>query len=161
MLPSPFRCLALLALLAPDPRAQLAHGAWAAGSSYREGDVVLYLGVDYRCLQAHVARAGLEPPAAPSLWRVFTAPERRTPPAPRGLSAVPGGPGRIVVAWNPVEGAASYDLQADGVVLTGVHAPYIHPGLAPGSAHAYRVRAVNEAGPGPWSEAATCVTSGK
>ncbi|HLO65933.1 MAG TPA: carbohydrate-binding protein [Holophaga sp.] len=161
MLPSSFRCLALVALLAPDPRAQMAHGAWSPGTSYREGEIVLYLGVDYRCLQAHVARAGLEPPAAPGLWRVFTAPESRTPAAPRGLSAVADGPGRIVVGWSQVEGASSYDLLADGVLQAGVHAPYIHRGLAPGTTHAYRVRAVNEAGPGPWSETAACVTSGR
>ncbi|MGY3680800.1 carbohydrate-binding protein [Streptomyces sp. TE33382] len=43
-------------------------GTWAAGTSYRAGDRVTHGGVAYRCLQAHVATAGWEPPNVPALW---------------------------------------------------------------------------------------------
>ncbi|AZM50318.1 dioxygenase [Streptomyces sp. WAC 06738] len=49
----------------PDPPG----GTWAAGTSYRSGDTVTYGGVTYRCLQAHTASPGWEPPNVPALWQ--------------------------------------------------------------------------------------------
>jgi predicted carbohydrate-binding protein with CBM5 and CBM33 domain len=45
-----------------------ATGTWTAGTAYKAGDVVTYNGVTYRCLQAHTALAGWEPPNVPALW---------------------------------------------------------------------------------------------
>ncbi|MFM9372478.1 alpha-lytic protease prodomain-containing protein [Streptomyces sp. Da 82-17] len=42
---------------------------WATGGVYEAGDTVTYDGASYRCLQAHQAQAGWEPPVAPSLWQ--------------------------------------------------------------------------------------------
>jgi chitinase len=42
---------------------------WAAGHAYKVGDVVTYAGVSYRCLQAHTAQTGWEPPIVPALWQ--------------------------------------------------------------------------------------------
>lgn len=44
-------------------------GTWTAGTSYRAGDVVTYGGSSYRCLQAHTAITGWEPPNVPALWQ--------------------------------------------------------------------------------------------
>ncbi|AUH39041.1 dioxygenase family protein [Streptomyces sp. CMB-StM0423] len=49
----------------PDPPG----GTWAAGTPYRPGDTVTYGGVTYRCLQAHTASSGWEPPNVPALWQ--------------------------------------------------------------------------------------------
>ncbi|MCX4787602.1 alpha-lytic protease prodomain-containing protein [Streptomyces sp. NBC_01221] len=43
-------------------------GGWAAGTFCNAGDRVTYGGVAYRCLQAHSAMAGWEPPNVPALW---------------------------------------------------------------------------------------------
>lgn len=43
-------------------------GTWTAGTSYRAGDRVIPDGVSYRCLQAHSAFTGWEPPLVPALW---------------------------------------------------------------------------------------------
>ncbi|WP_405403902.1 carbohydrate-binding protein [Streptomyces sp. NBC_01104] len=43
-------------------------GGWAPGASYNAGDRVTYGGVGYRCLQAHIALTGWEPPNVPALW---------------------------------------------------------------------------------------------
>ncbi|MFF5900351.1 carbohydrate-binding protein [Streptomyces argenteolus] len=43
-------------------------GTWAAGTSYRAGDRVVHAGISYRCLQAHSAITGWEPPLVPALW---------------------------------------------------------------------------------------------
>ncbi|WP_229811820.1 dioxygenase family protein [Streptosporangium pseudovulgare] len=44
-------------------------GTWQAGTNYRAGDQVTYGGVTYRCIQAHTAYAGWEPPNVPALWQ--------------------------------------------------------------------------------------------
>ncbi|WP_420303916.1 M4 family metallopeptidase [Streptomyces sp. MAR4 CNX-425] len=44
-------------------------GTWAAWTSYQAGDTVTYGGATYRCLQAHTALPGWEPPNVPALWQ--------------------------------------------------------------------------------------------
>ncbi|GAA1359419.1 MULTISPECIES: lytic polysaccharide monooxygenase [Catellatospora] len=46
-----------------------AGGTWAAGTAYAVGATVTYGGLSYRCLQAHTALAGWEPPNVPALWQ--------------------------------------------------------------------------------------------
>lgn len=41
---------------------------WAVDTAYAIDDVVTYLGVNYRCLQAHPSQVGWEPNVAASLW---------------------------------------------------------------------------------------------
>jgi hypothetical protein len=41
---------------------------WQAGVAYAIGDVVMYNGTEYECLQAHTAQVGWEPPNVPALW---------------------------------------------------------------------------------------------
>lgn len=43
---------------------------WQAGASYYVGDVFMYDGVEYECIQSHTSQVGWEPPNAPSLWKV-------------------------------------------------------------------------------------------
>ncbi|WP_425559724.1 carbohydrate-binding protein [Kitasatospora terrestris] len=52
----------------PSPSPTVSGGTWRVGASYRVGDVVTYNGVAYRCVQAHTAYAGWEPPNVPALW---------------------------------------------------------------------------------------------
>lgn len=44
-------------------------GTWKAGTAYAVGNTVTYNGITYRCLQAHTALAGWEPPNVPALWQ--------------------------------------------------------------------------------------------
>ena len=44
-------------------------GTWRAGTAYQVGSQVTYGGLTYRCLQAHTALAGWEPPNVPALWQ--------------------------------------------------------------------------------------------
>ncbi len=60
----------------------------------------------------------------------------------------------LSIAWDPVSGATSYDLEADGVLVTDIHAvKYVHAPIEPSSAHTYRIRANNADGHSQWSEA--------
>ena len=43
---------------------------WQSGVSYVVDDEVEYLGILYRCLQAHTSQPGWEPPNVPALWGV-------------------------------------------------------------------------------------------
>ncbi|MGW1225073.1 dioxygenase family protein [Streptomyces sp. NPDC001478] len=51
-----------------DPTDPPTGGTWKAGTLYNAGDRVTYGGVTYRCLQAHTALTGWEPPNVPALW---------------------------------------------------------------------------------------------
>lgn len=42
--------------------------AWVAGTAYTTDERIRYGGKLYRCVQAHTAQDGWEPPATPALW---------------------------------------------------------------------------------------------
>ncbi len=59
----------------------------------------------------------------------------------------------IVLMWNKLEGAAAYDVEADGVVTSNIQtASFNATGLTSGTQHIYRVRAQNSSGAGEWSQ---------
>ncbi|MGN6715006.1 glycoside hydrolase family 9 protein [Anaerocolumna jejuensis] len=80
------------------------------------------------------------------------------PTVPTGLAAAAGA-SQINVTWSAAAGAAGYDLEADGTIISNAVSPYVHTGLAPGQTHSYRVRAKNSAGTSAWSTAVSAVTS--
>ncbi|MBE1590305.1 lytic polysaccharide monooxygenase [Nonomuraea angiospora] len=53
----------------PTPTPTTPSGTWKAGTAYAVGNTVTYNGVTYRCIQAHTALAGWEPPNVPALWQ--------------------------------------------------------------------------------------------
>ncbi|UOK63225.1 fibronectin type III domain-containing protein [Paenibacillus sp. OVF10] len=58
----------------------------------------------------------------------------------------------VVLIWSPVDGAISYEVEADGVVVGDVSdSIYTHTGLKPGTAHKYRVRAISDNNVSAWS----------
>ncbi len=78
--------------------------------------------------------------------------------APTGLFAVMKSTS-ATVSWQHMNGAAAYDLEADGVLMQNItNTKYIHAGLQAGSQHTYRVRAKNETGASDWSNVITVMT---
>ncbi len=58
----------------------------------------------------------------------------------------------ILLSWNPVAGATSYDLEVDGILLENLtNAMYDHLDLQPNTTHSYKVRAKNQYGVSNWS----------
>lgn len=58
----------------------------------------------------------------------------------------------MVINWQSVEGATTYDLEFDGSVITGIsETTYLAEGLEPNSQHEIKVRAVSEGGASNWS----------
>jgi chitinase len=89
-------------------------------------------------------------------------PPVQPPAVPASLTAIAVSTSQINVSWNSSTGAASYDLEIDGVVKSNVISPYSHIGLSAASPHTYRVKAKNAAGESTWSAAvnATTLSSG-
>jgi hypothetical protein len=88
------------------------------------------------------------------------------------ISSLPEPPGRTNIKdyyttnnsikfwWEPVDGAVSYDIEADDVLLANVtDITYIHEALLPGTGHGYRVRARTLLDVSPWSELLEISTS--
>ncbi|MEV7022700.1 PHB depolymerase family esterase [Kitasatospora sp. NPDC093558] len=83
-------------------------------------------------------------------------------PAPAGLTASAGGPDSIALSWQPVSGAASYQVFRDGATAgTTTGTSFTDTGLAAGTSYTYTVAAVDASGTqGTKSAAVTASTSG-
>ncbi|MFJ2046234.1 hypothetical protein ACIOBL_21750 [Paenibacillus taichungensis] len=58
----------------------------------------------------------------------------------------------IILVWPSIEGATSYEVEADGVIAGIVVDPtFTHIGLTPGTAHKYRVRALTDTNTSAWT----------
>jgi hypothetical protein len=87
-------------------------------------------------------------------------------PAPGNLRATPTeNSGVIELRCNTVKGASSYEWECklhDNVaapweaIKTSTSIKTLVPALTPGVLYAFRVRAIGSAGPGTWSDEATC-----
>ena len=65
----------------------------------------------------------------------------------------------ISIMWNKIDGAISYDVEADGIVTSNVNATtFTSKGLQAGTKHTYRVRANNSSGAGEWCSLFTAST---
>lgn len=79
---------------------------------------------------------------------------------PTGLSEVSKTHSEIHVGWNDVAGAASYDVEADGVVYRNVKlASYKQKNLKYLTDHTFRVRSVTPEGYSNWSDLLTIKTA--
>ncbi|RJX40201.1 hypothetical protein D3P09_12650 [Paenibacillus pinisoli] len=62
----------------------------------------------------------------------------------------------ITLSWAAIAGAASYELELDGVVINvGDVTTYIHAGLNVGTQHSYKLRALSEDNNSLWTAALT------
>uniref|UniRef100_UPI000B04A075 fibronectin type III domain-containing protein n=1 Tax=Ruminiclostridium josui TaxID=1499 RepID=UPI000B04A075 len=65
----------------------------------------------------------------------------------------------ISIMWNKIDGATSYDVEADGIITSNVNATtFTSKGLQTGTKHVYRVRANNSSGAGEWCSLFTVST---
>jgi len=87
------------------------------------------------------------------------------PPGVAVLSASPTGVGQITLAWSTPGDNGSpiirYEVSINGGVPRSVtSSPYNWTGLGNGTAYSFRVRAINDVGPGGWSAAVGATTWG-
>lgn len=65
----------------------------------------------------------------------------------------------ITVTWDRVEGADSYDIMVDGLIVNnGKNSEFTHISLKPNTHHTYMVRAKNEECTGEWSSVVSAFT---
>jgi Carbohydrate-binding module family 5/12/Glycosyl hydrolases family 18 len=82
---------------------------WAPNTAYAAGALVMYQGVEYKCIQAHTSEVGWEPPNVPALWQPVSGSPTPTPtptPAPTPTpSPTPsgGGGGSCAAPWSATE----------------------------------------------------------
>lgn len=58
----------------------------------------------------------------------------------------------ITLTWETVDGAISYELEADGEIIADIAMnSYTHDGLKPNSRHTYRIRSKNDTSVSEWS----------
>ena len=97
-------------------------------------------------------------------------PQTTTAPAPPTGVSASGGTNQVVVSWNPVSGATSYNIywtndpthvmkDMGAIKISGVSSPYRHTNLTAGAVYAYVVTALNASGESAESDIGTATTS--
>ena len=94
--------LMLLAVLTLAASAQTIP-TWQPNTTYATGALVMFNGVEYKCIQGHTSQVGWEPPNVPALWQPVSGSPGPTPtptptPTPRANSTTPN-----VVVNNDVD----------------------------------------------------------
>jgi len=65
---------------------------------------------------------------------------------------------RIVVLWTPVENAATYELETNGVISSVTGVSTILTGLSKNTSYTFKIRPVGPSGPGNWSNTVNTTT---
>jgi chitinase len=82
---------------------------WEPNTAYAVGALVMFNGVEYKCIQAHTSQVGWEPPNTPALWQSVSGSPSPTPtpsptpsptPKPTPTPTPSGGGGSCAPAWN-------------------------------------------------------------
>ncbi len=109
----------------------------------------------------HVYRVRAVNGAGAGVWSAQAAILTKTTP-PTAITSLTGDASdkSVSLRWLPIDDASYYEIEADGQLFqNGISFFAELKGLIPGTAHQYRVRAVNEYGTGPWSSPLTLTTN--
>ena len=125
---------------------------WAPNTAYAVGALVMYQGVEYRCIQAHTSEVGWEPPNVPALWQPVSGSPTPTPtptPTATPTPTPPPGGGGCFPAWVSTQiYTAGNQASLNGINYT---ANFWTQNQSP---------ATNNGGPGsgqPWTSNGSCV----
>lgn len=113
----------------------------------------------------HVYRVRAKNALGASAWSAPVSAVTEVPPPPPAtpgqLTATAVNSFAVEVNWMASQGAASYELEVDGVPMdNGSATTYTHSGLNADSTHTYRVRAKNGGGSSAWSNPVSVTTPG-
>lgn len=83
---------------------------WAPNTAYAVGALVMFQGVEYKCIQAHTSEVGWEPPNVPALWQPVSGSPSPTPtptpaptPTPTPSPTPTGGGGSCAAPWSAAQ----------------------------------------------------------
>ncbi len=69
--------------------------------------------------------------------------------------------GTVLISWNQIQNAASYNIYRDGVLIASTFdVSYTDTGLTSGQSYSYTIKAINSAGQSPFSNSASANASG-
>ncbi|GEM_PF-1860331 len=118
------------------------------------GESVTYLHQGLSSNSTHTYRVRAKNSEGVSAWSDWSTgvTKQTTPDTPTGITWE-ATTDAIMVSWNSVTGASSYEVEADGVIKSGItDTSYTLSGLRPNTMHVFRVRSVGSGGSSGWSE---------
>ena len=98
-------CVLLLVLLLPLTASAVAN--WAPNTAYSIGSLVMFNGVEYKCIQAHTSEIGWEPPNVPALWQPVSGNPGPTP-TPYGRGTLYAPPAASAATTPPADDHRGY-----------------------------------------------------
>src|SRR5215470_19567969 len=85
--------ICLLLSLASLPTLAQSIPTWQPNTAYAVGALVMFNGVEYKCIQAHTSEVGWEPPNVPALWQPVSGTPGPSPtPTPKPTPTPTPGP---------------------------------------------------------------------
>ncbi len=100
-------CICVLLCLAALPTLAQSVPNWQPNTAYAVGALVMFNGVEYKCIQSHTSQVGWEPPNVPALWQPVSGNPGPTPtptptpaPTPTPTPSSGGGGGSCAAPWN-------------------------------------------------------------
>ncbi|MGE5472859.1 MAG: fibronectin type III domain-containing protein [Ignavibacteriales bacterium] len=122
------------------------------------GNVLIYQHTGLLAGTSHTYRVRAVTENGPNEWSMQIR-KATTLKTPSGLQGNPSNT-TIRVAWEPVEGAAEYEIEVDGAgIETVTSAVYVNRGLGINTLHMYRVRAKTSSIASEWSQAISVRTN--
>lgn len=141
---------------------------WAAGTTYRVGDLVAYSGITYRNIQAHRSIETWTPPETPALWQALTTNANAScaavPPAPTGLATSNLSASGVTLEWTAPTmpdncSSTGYTVYVNGTsVGTTLDTSYAISGLSASTSYRLTVTASDSKGTSAASTALTVTT---
>ncbi|WP_425464938.1 glycosyl hydrolase family 18 protein [Paenibacillus dokdonensis] len=126
--------------------------AWQSNKAYAVGAYVTYNGNLYKCTYAHTSLVGWEPPSAPTLWQLQSAPPQDTqaPTAPTNLAVSAQTASSVTLTWTASTdnlGVSGYDVYQGSSLVGNVTATtYTVTGLTPSASYSFTVKVKDASG---------------
>lgn len=161
----------LIVLLLPSAASAQSIPNWAPNTAYAIGELVMYNGVEYECIQAHTSEVGWEPPNVPALWQPVSGAGggsscASAPSTPTGLSSSGTTSSGTTVSWTAVTPPANCSISSYAVLENGSSIGTTSgtslsvSGLAASTTYKFTVEATDSDGTSGQSSSLSVTTSG-
>ncbi|HEY6253434.1 MAG TPA: carbohydrate-binding protein [Candidatus Angelobacter sp.] len=141
---------------------------WQPNTAYAVGALVMFNGVEYKCIQAHTSQVGWEPPNVPALWQPVTGGGgggcSAAPGVPTGLAASSTTSSGTSLSWSAASAptgcsVSSYTVFQNGSSIgTSGSTSFNVSGLASSTTFSFSVSAADSFGSSAQSSAVSVTT---
>src|SRR5579864_1850566 len=116
-------CICALLSLAALPSLAQTIPNWQPNTAYAVGALVMFNGIEYKCIQAHTSQVGWEPPNVPALWQPVTGGGgggcSAAPSAPTGLNSSSTTSSGTSLSWSAASAPAGCSVSSYAVFQNG------------------------------------------